>query len=73
MKVELRPAHIWMCPECEGENFVNGIVPDCQETLRQQYGVPESEEGDFMLAPERVVCDYCEAEFETVNYRELDN
>jgi rubredoxin len=73
-EVELLPAYMWDCPECGGENFERGIVPEMSEEdkaeLREEHGVVE--DGHWMLMPSKVTCRHCEATFDTKVYDNYD-
>lgn len=76
-KVELLPAYHWDCPECGVQNFARGLVPELTEEeteeLRSEHGVELWEQGDWMLAPEKVKCSVCYGEFETYHFRDGDD
>lgn len=67
--IELHPAFVWTCEDCGRENFTRVVrlepelVPDLiPEDRRAEV---EGREGDWCLAPDRVTCAYCGAEYET--------
>jgi len=64
--VELRPAFVWMCPECGKEFFEKGIVIEFPEG--SDYD-PEDEPG-WLEGPEVVHCPDCDREFDTVGFNE---
>ena len=72
--VELHPAHVWDCPECGIENFCRGVVVELDEDgmrhMREEYGIEDAETGDFLMAPEEVVCANCDMTFATLDFRE---
>jgi hypothetical protein len=72
--VVLHPAYFWDCPECGRENFSRGIVPEMSDTdrdeLRNDYGVQPWEEGDFVMMPDSVECQYCHAVFATTHFKD---
>jgi hypothetical protein len=73
IEVELLPAYMWDCPECGGENFERGIVPEMSreefELMCQENGVVE-ENGHWMLMPSQVNCRHCEFTFKTKVYND---
>jgi rubrerythrin len=66
-KVELLPAHFWICDNCGAENFERGLVPEISEAeelqLKEEYGFDEIK-GHFMVAPSDVKCPECETQYE---------
>ena len=72
--IVLQTAFAWDCPKCGYQNFVKGLPVDSsdeevEEALREINGIEEWEEvpsdlgGEFVMAPERVICDECENEY----------
>lgn len=70
--IELRPAFAYDCEYCGKENFVNGIVLDLSkeesEELKEEYGIEEYEQGNWMSMPKNVICKYCKTNFLTNHY-----
>lgn len=78
-KIEMRPAYQWTCDECGRDQFESAMVADFTEEDRLETAkslgmideycteIPEDLEGDFVSHPERVKCNACGAEFETVH------
>ena len=72
-KVELRPAHMWTCPECGRRNFEAPIVAEMLPEEMDQFRKEVAEQGAdrewlmgqrWMTAPEEVVCGSCANVFE---------
>lgn len=73
-RVELVPAWLWTCDECGRDNFERSIVAELSaeemDELKQDHGIEEFHEGDFLSAPDQVVCQGCGEEFQTKEFRE---
>ena len=65
-KVELLPAHMWICDACGRDNFVRcrQVDPESDEGRELAEDAGRFMEGDFLTAPDRVACDFCHAEFD---------
>ena len=74
MNVELRPAFAWDCPDCYRESFARAIVPEFAPEdlaeLRDDHGVQPWETGDFLMQPSTVKCVHCNAEFQSIHYKD---
>lgn len=74
--VELCPAFIWTCPQCELDHFARAIVvenPELIEELRGEAGMEKWDEGDWLYAPEQVFCPCCEVFYGTKDMRERED
>ncbi|REJ65821.1 MAG: hypothetical protein DWQ31_16545 [Planctomycetota bacterium] len=73
MIVEMHPAYLWDCPECGREKFERSIVversPETIAELREDLGIEQWEEGDFVMIPSQVTCDHCQLTFDTHDWR----
>jgi len=73
-RVELVPAWLWTCDNCGRDNFERSVVAELSaeemDELKQEHGVEEFHEGDFLSAPEQVCCKGCGEEFQTKEFRE---
>lgn len=71
-RVELIPAFLWFCNECGTENYSRCLVPEMSEAemdeLREEHGVEAWEAGMFCCKPARVICSFCNGEFQTVDF-----
>lgn len=67
--VELHPAHVWDCENCGLENFCRSVRPSLTEEeveeLRDEHGIQPFDTGEFLTAPNVVICRYCGHKFET--------
>ncbi len=67
-KVELHQAFMWDCPNCGVEHFERAIRPEMApeqfEELREDFGLEEGQDGDFLMMPTEVTCDVCGCSFE---------
>lgn len=76
--VELIQAFLWTCDECGHDNFERAItvspesidlenlpVTTFEEAEEIKAFLEEGGEGDFVSAPNRVRCKFCQSEFDT--------
>lgn len=66
-KVELEIAFEWVCPNCQQQNFVSGVIAELDDETKAELSEEypgDLKTGDFMVKPEEVVCDSCGHEFE---------
>jgi hypothetical protein len=67
-KIELIPASMWDCPECGKENFERMIriekSHEDMENMKEAFGIPQEEDGEFLMRPLHVVCGSCDNEFD---------
>jgi len=75
-KVELHPAFVWDCDECGRENFVRAVVAEMSEEeeaeAKEYFGYEPWEDGEFLRSPKTVQCEFCGAEFDTLDPDLLD-
>lgn len=61
--IELRPAFVWSCETCGRENFARAVVAEMSEDdrteLKEEFGMDEVVEGDFLMRPNEVTCEHC--------------
>ena len=76
-KVELMPAHIWICPECGLDNFERTIVREMSKEdeykLKLEHGLldnGEEQDGAYLFIPDEVTCTHCDETFPTSYYGE---
>lgn len=72
-KVELHPAYFYTCESCGVDQWIHGITPEMSDEdradLAEQIGADPGEEGEWTMAPERVVCTNRRTEFLTDSRR----
>lgn len=56
--VELHPAYVFTCDECGRDVFLRSVI------VEGGYDAEEDVDIIWVVEPERVVCSWCEAEFE---------
>lgn len=73
--VALEQAWVWQCPDCAAENFVKSVpVESLSEQpedviravldLEPHQPIPDNVEGEFVTAPECVMCRKCGKRFD---------
>lgn len=76
LRVELRPAFAWDCPECGVETLIRAIVPEFSpedlHELRDEHGVEPWNAGHFVEMPKHVVCPSCKRTFATQAFGDED-
>lgn len=67
--IELHRAAMFDCPECGRENFVRMVTPELSPEEESEapaaLGIEPWEEGNFVMAPPRVQCQFCGHEDDT--------
>lgn len=67
--VELNPAYVWDCDECGLENFERARRFEASEEdiaeMRDEHGVEDWDEGEFLVAPTAVMCRHCGETFDS--------
>lgn len=70
--VELRPAYEWTCDECGVDQFEHGIVAELskeeRDELAEDHGIEHPMTGDWMIAPEEVICKWCGTTYKTQHW-----
>lgn len=65
--VELHDAFFFICPNCGKENYKRGIVAEMSEEeeskIKEQMGIDPWQEGQFVMAPDKVSCKKCKKSF----------
>jgi hypothetical protein len=76
-RVELIQAFAWTCEDCGRDNFARAVAvegadaKELQQQMRDDLGlmdfepIPDGWGGELLMAPKRVMCATCGAEFET--------
>lgn len=58
-------AIVWICPNCETENFARMVIAELTEEERNQYGLKSVTERAYLTPPDEVECGHCGEKFET--------
>lgn len=67
--IELRPAFVWNCPECDEDNFVKAIfIEGIPDELQKEMEFNKDRKGHFVESPDEVTCLYCEESHKTESF-----
>ena len=67
-KVNLAPAHSFVCPFCDETRFIEAVLVEFNEeelaAYREEYPDETFERGQWRKIPDVVTCEKCQCDFE---------